>query len=295
MIVLQHINNNNIVTVVPTYTHKLIAKCIGNRPETALQLRTNDDIPSKMQKVQSAAKPNQRDICENSKPKTSQKFFLQIQHSLLKKTDKNNSPREQRPQNSNNEQDLRVIKGTLIKTINLHIRQATSVGKKGNDEQEQGKKIIANTGKNENSSGEGKSASTFQSESKLVKQKINFKKLDSCQGAAKQLFTIDLRKPKQVFKGNVPMSSRIPGKIEVISTPNIRNSSASKNLEYFEFQKVQSQEKINNIKSPQNTARLLTTLKIKDPAFRSSASLLKANQKVNVQDRNFQRPTSSNK
>lgn len=182
-----------------------------------------------------------------------------------------------------------------MKTINLHVKQKTSADKKIFDEQEQGKRIVVSTGKTDNSSGEGKSASTYQSESKLVKQKISFKGLDSCTGAKMQQFTLDLRKPKNNLQNGAPITSRIPGKIEVISTPSIRTSSASKNLEYFEVQKIQSQGKNNIIKSPQNTARLLSTLKVKDPAQRSSASLLKANAKANPQERNFQRPVSSNK
>lgn len=291
-----------LVGVVAAYTSKLSASTIEIRPETSAQHRTEskaeDYFATKttcVKKMQPSSKA--RESSENSKRNNNNgKFFTKIQNLLIKKTDTKTTPRgeTQKHINTNNTKDpeLKVLKGTLMKTISLHIKQTTSVEKKINhvDQQEQAGKQVTNKIKNENSSAEGKTSSTYQSESKSIKPKLSSKNSADipCSPAIKlKQNTLDNRQAKPLQKkpfaencGQGMASSKATEKAINVGSPTIRNSSAHKNPEYFEVQKVAVNNLVRspthrNAKSSFNMAKILSVIKEKASPGRTSASLLK--------------------
>jgi hypothetical protein len=239
-----------------------------------------------------------RESSENAKRNNGSKFFSKIQNLLLlskqadskatsrdsKATSRDSkatprdskatlrdskaTPRESSQKassSSSKDQGLKVLKGNLMKTISLHMKQTSSVEKKLASESN--KKIVINKGKKENTSVEGKIA--YQSEGKLLKPsaavipKANalLKKSiedNKAEGQARKMFL----------------------KIGKIESPKARNGSANKNPEYFEIQKISSTNTV--VKSPayrnklssNNIAKMINGFKAAND-FRSSASLLK--------------------
>lgn len=304
-------NNYVLDSLIPAYTSKVPVNVVQMRPDTSNQKRGVEDyfattISTQGKNYKGTPKGIQRESSENSKRNNGGKFFTKIQNLLLKKTDTKKIPREPKQKNSSSKDpELRVIKGTLMKTINLHIKQTTSAEKRTNAEQEQAGKLINSKGKNENSSAEGKSASTYQSDTKLVKSKASTKNADV--GASPSINklkqnTLDFRQLKPLtkiaFENSGAATTRTKEKTGEVGTPSVRNSSNNKNPDYFEIQKAHHDTLVRSpahksFKSTFNVAKILSAIKEKDSAIRSSASLLKPKVPV-IPQKNIVRQTSSN-
>lgn len=211
------------------------------------------------QKVKSASKGAQRESSENQKQDSNGKIHTKIQNLFIKKVEVKKTSRE----NSNSKDpELRVIKGTLIKTINFKVKPAESTEKRIKTEQDQ-------ITQNKNSSSDGKTVGTFESESNCEKQKITKNNANSCNHIKQK--TIDIGKQisaaKNRLENNGTVTTRSSRKIE--ESPNIRNESATKNPEYFQVKKINPNSMIKspahkNLKSAFDMVKIVSAGKGKE-------------------------------